>query len=249
MKLTLEKIISFFRSQRATGTTTLIKKIAKDNDVWLLMPTAASKGNFKDIKNVLSLSDNLDGLPPKPILVDNHTMLFIAEMTVGTIDTLTSSLHEEKQKSRNQQVLIDNLNQQIKVLESRMPIDNTTKTPHPEWLMGGNPNAIEEQEKQGQDQITRAREVMQLPIKVNYPLGEDGKKGNSGEAYEAMGIKVIGTSKGDELFFDVHLPAGWNINPTDHPMWSTLVDSEGKERANIFYKAAFYDRDAFVNFK
>jgi hypothetical protein len=28
-------------------------------------------------------------------------------------------------------------------------------------------------------------------------------------------------------------------------MWSSIVDDKGKEMVSIFYKAAFYDRDAF----
>jgi hypothetical protein len=30
-------------------------------------------------------------------------------------------------------------------------------------------------------------------------------------------------------------------------MWSYLVDEKGRERAAIFYKAAFYDRDAHIS--
>jgi predicted secreted protein len=29
-------------------------------------------------------------------------------------------------------------------------------------------------------------------------------------------------------------------------MWSYIVDDEGTQRVAIFYKAAFYDRDAFM---
>ena len=31
-------------------------------------------------------------------------------------------------------------------------------------------------------------------------------------------------------------------------MWNNLYDEKGRKRANFFYKAAFYDRDAFINF-
>jgi hypothetical protein len=44
----------------------------------------------------------------------------------------------------------------------------------------------------------------------------------------------------------VSLPPGWKVVPTDHSMWSDLVDAKGEKRASIFYKAAFYDRDAFI---
>lgn len=36
------------------------------------------------------------------------------------------------------------------------------------------------------------------------------------------------------------------MNPTEHSMWSKLIDSDGLERASVFYKAAFYDRNAHI---
>ncbi len=51
----------------------------------------------------------------------------------------------------------------------------------------------------------------------------------------------------DDLFINVVLPDGWQKKPTDHSMWSDLVDERGRKRANIFYKAAFYDRSAHLN--
>jgi hypothetical protein len=119
-------------------------------------------------------------------------------------------------------------------------ITNTAQNPNPEWLFGRNPNAIEAQEAQGQKELAKSS---QLPVKVNSPRGA-----NATEQYQALGIKVVGKSKWDDVFLDVELPEGWAIKPTDHSMWSKLVDAEGNERASIFYKAAFYDRDAFINF-
>lgn len=106
-------------------------------------------------------------------------------------------------------------------------------------VMGGNPDAIEEQEANGQKELTQAS---QLPVKVNAPSGVDAIL-----EYEKLGIKVIGKSDGDDLFFNVEIPNGWKIELTDHSMWTKLKDSEGNVKASIFYKAAFYDRDAFIN--
>jgi len=52
----------------------------------------------------------------------------------------------------------------------------------------------------------------------------------------------------DDLFVKVTLPKGWCIVPTDHNMWTTLLDEQGGQRASIFYKAAFYDRNAHISF-
>lgn len=94
------------------------------------------------------------------------------------------------------------------------------------------PGGIEAQEAQGQRDLV-ASEV--LPRKCN---------GCTRSQLEHMGI-VFGVDI-DALFVHVTLPHGWHKEATEHHMWSTLVDQHGRVRANIFYKAAFYDRDAHI---
>jgi len=115
-------------------------------------------------------------------------------------------------------------------------IVNTSKNPRPDWLLGGDPAAIENQEAQGQKEMCR---VEQLPRTDGYKDLKD--------KYKQLGIKVLGETEGDDLFYDVTLPEGWKIIPTDHSMWSNLVNEKGKIIANIFYKAAFYDRAAHIH--
>jgi hypothetical protein len=62
---------------------------------------------------------------------------------------------------------------------------------------------------------------------------------------EQMGI-MYGKSV-DDLFVNVVLPEGWQKEATDHSMWSYLLDDKGRRRASIFFKAAFYDRSAFIS--
>ena len=121
-------------------------------------------------------------------------------------------------------------------------VTNTEKTPNPEWLGGVNPEAIENQEAEGQKELVVNE---QLPRKCNHP----SEITNTDEQYRKMGIKTFPSSKGDDMFLGVKLPDGWKKEATDHSMWSNLVDSNGVVRATIFYKAAFYDRDTFINFK
>ena len=126
--------------------------------------------------------------------------------------------------------------------------------------------AIENQEKRGQQMVVRNQ---RLPQKANDNCVPDGvrfigiKDGMSWEKrneivtkniieytknqYEKMGITIVGQY--DDLFYDVQLPEGWEIKATDHSMWNDLFDDKGRKRANFFYKAAFYDRDAFINFE
>ena len=114
-------------------------------------------------------------------------------------------------------------------------VTNTSLTPSPEWLSGGNPNAILQQEAQGQNEFVNSAV---LPKKING--------GNRAE-FEAIGIVFHDPVEGDPLFINCTLPQGWTKQKTDHSMWSNLVDEQGKIRATIFYKAAFYDRDAFMS--
>lgn len=102
-------------------------------------------------------------------------------------------------------------------------------------------HAIERQESRGQQEIVGSD---QLPRKCNSP-----RNTNAAEQYHKMGIRVFTTSKGDDLFLGVNLPTGWKKEATDHSMWNNLVDDNGRVRAMFFYKAAFYDRDAFINFE
>lgn len=114
-------------------------------------------------------------------------------------------------------------------------ITNTARDDiHPEYLFGGNPSAIEEQEAKGQKEL---EESQQLPIQCGY---KDKKK------LEQAGVVFGKPLKDDPLFCEAVLPNGWKVEKTDHSMWSNLVDEKGKQRAGIFYKAAFYDREAFI---
>lgn len=113
-------------------------------------------------------------------------------------------------------------------------ITDTTKNPHYDWVMGRNPRAIEEQEAEGQKELVSSS---QLP-----------RKGLTEEYIKKFGIELtqLGLPNNDPLFVTVILPQGWTIKATDHSMWSELLDETGTSKAEIFYKAAFYDRDAFI---
>ncbi len=116
-----------------------------------------------------------------------------------------------------------------------MDITNTTrKENHFEWCIGGNPRAIEDQEARGQQQLV---ESPQLPTDC---------RGDIRKALEAAGVLFGPPMEDDPIFCRATLPAGWKKRATEHSMWSELVDQDGEVRAAIFYKAAFYDRSAFM---
>jgi hypothetical protein len=102
-------------------------------------------------------------------------------------------------------------------------------------MVVGSSNAIEMQEARGQRELVNS-DV--LPIK--------GAIANQ-RLLESWGFKFGERPTGDEIFIEVEMPAGWKKLPTDHSMWSKLVDDKGRTRAGIFYKAAFYDRSAHMS--
>lgn len=110
-------------------------------------------------------------------------------------------------------------------------IRNTTNHSLENLIAAMEPGGLEEQEARGQQQLAH-----------DTALPTDGLSTLPPE----WGIKVGHEREKDPIFTDVTLPAGWRIVPTNHAMWSDLVDDSGAVRANIFYKAAFYDRCAFI---
>ena len=116
----------------------------------------------------------------------------------------------------------------------RKHIENTSRTGVNSAWMGGNPKEIEAQESRGQDQLVNSHD---LPVECRPDR----------TALEMAGVTFGASSQNDRLFCRAELPSGWTRLPTDRSMWSQLVDDQGRVRADIFYKAAFYDRSAFMN--
>jgi hypothetical protein len=101
-------------------------------------------------------------------------------------------------------------------------------------MTGG--QAIEAAEKRGQAEACRTEA---LPVK--------GTSGADRENWEALGFVFGERPEGEDLFVNVTFPEGWELKRTDHSMWNNLLDAKGRNRAGMFYKAAFYDRDAHIS--
>ncbi len=100
------------------------------------------------------------------------------------------------------------------------------------FLVASTPGGIEAQEKEGQLSLVKASKL---------PKDMQGQQAK----FEKLGIKILGPA--DEIFNNVELPKGWSVKPTDHSMWSDLLDEKGRKRAGMFYKAAFYDCHAHIS--
>ncbi len=94
---------------------------------------------------------------------------------------------------------------------------------------------IEEMESAGQAQLVNSD---RLPTQINHGSRAD---------FEALGFVFGEVDRNDSMFQQVTLPDGWKREGSDHAMWSYIVDDLGRQRVSIFYKAAFYDRDAFMS--
>lgn len=123
-------------------------------------------------------------------------------------------------------------------MEKRAPVNEAATPPlvHLVEAMGRGSDMIPDQEARGQSSFVNSTT---LPSNVR---GE-----NARETLESYGVKFLEVVDGDPMFQHVELPEGWSKQASDHAMWSYLVDDKGRKRASIFYKAAFYDRDAFLN--
>lgn len=96
-------------------------------------------------------------------------------------------------------------------------------------LVASTPGGIEAQEKRGQQSLVQSTD---MPIELR-----PGK-----EVFEKIGFTF--GEKIDNVFQAATLPLGWTREASDHSMWSYLKDEQGRKRASVFYKAAFYDRNA-----
>lgn len=93
---------------------------------------------------------------------------------------------------------------------------------------------VERQEADGQRQLVNSD---RLPTDT----GHDGD-----EPFLALGFTFGEPDERDPMFRAATLPAGWRREGSDHAMWSYIADEHGRRRVAIFYKAAFYDRSAFM---
>jgi hypothetical protein len=100
---------------------------------------------------------------------------------------------------------------------------------------GVSSSAVEAQEARGQRELVASD---QIPVLLRNCTEAD---------LTALGFVLGERNDDDPLFRDATLPAGWSKQPTSHSMWSEIVDDRGVVRFNVFYKAAFYDRKAFLS--
>lgn len=106
------------------------------------------------------------------------------------------------------------------------------------FLAASTPGGIEAQEAAGQARLVCHAD--RLPIRGTIDRPDAKAK------WEAAGF-VFGETIQEgkhRQFVACTFPQGWSLKATEHSMWSDVMDSEGKKRASVFFKATFYDYSA-----
>ena len=103
----LKDLSEFFISMRRSGTTTLIKKVAEENDVWVLVPNAEMAKEFGDTSITFDQLNKSHGLKPKPILLDNYTLLQLSQLSLDEYNNLDLKIKVRDNFLRDIKHLID----------------------------------------------------------------------------------------------------------------------------------------------
>lgn len=106
----LSNLVAFATDLRRSGTTTLIKKVASENDVWVLVPNEKMKKEFGESGVTVEELERMEGYKQKPILLDNYTFLQLSELSLKEYERLDLMI-----KKRNR--LIRTIRDEIRLLE------------------------------------------------------------------------------------------------------------------------------------
>lgn len=106
----VRNLYAFLLSQRQSGTTTLLKKIAAENDVWVLVPNATMKNEFGESTITFDDLSHAQGRKVKPIFMDNFTMMQLCEF-------FENELIDKDLKITKQYSLINKIKTDIEMFE------------------------------------------------------------------------------------------------------------------------------------
>ena len=108
----LSNLFSFVTDLRRSGTTTLIQKVASENDVWVLVPNQQMKKEFGKSGVTFDELGRMKGCKAKPILLDNYTLLQLSELSLNEYERLDLMI-----KKRNR--LIRTIRDEIRLFERK----------------------------------------------------------------------------------------------------------------------------------
>lgn len=108
-----------------------------------------------------------------------------------------------------------------------------------EAMFTGTDDSVRRQETDGQQSFIGSDT---LPTDIGRYSSYDEK-----QILKNVGFKFFEVVEDDPIFQYVKLPEGWRKEQGGDSRWTKLIDNKGRVRANIFYKAAFYDRSAHLS--
>jgi len=128
------------------------------------------------------------------------------------------------------------------VIDGKKVVTNTSKMIKEDPLMAiaflkGGIDSTPAQERNGQMELINSDTI---PTKFN------GRENKDAELIK-MGFKLGKVVESDPIFRYCELPTGWKKERGENPLWTYILDENGNQRMSVFYKAAFYDREAFFN--
>jgi len=107
-------------------------------------------------------------------------------------------------------------------------------------MMFGGSEAIEMSEKKGQSKMVSNTYLPRVFNGVAWDKPKDTR-----EWYESLGIKVRDCE--DDLFYECELPSSILLEAREDTSYWSNLKRDGSVIGTIFYKAASYDRSAFIN--
>lgn len=114
-------LLEFFLDMRISGTTTLIEKVDKTENIIVIVNSVEQKGKFK---NAFSLSDLVNkktrGISRKPYLLDNHVLLKVLGECEDNLDAMKQIIDSKQFKIEVLQKGNDDLHKRNKELNDQM---------------------------------------------------------------------------------------------------------------------------------
>lgn len=104
----LRSLTEFTISMRRSGTTTLIQKVANENDVYVLVPTAEAGKVFGEKAVTFDELSRMRGMKKKPILFDNYTLLQLSELSLDEYNNLDMKIEKRNRLLKDIKDLINN---------------------------------------------------------------------------------------------------------------------------------------------
>lgn len=88
----LHDLRMFLSHNRGSGTSTILKRIASEKDVYVLVSNERMRREFGDCAVTLDGLYNKYGLDRKPILFDNHVLIVLVEEILDELNKLENKL-------------------------------------------------------------------------------------------------------------------------------------------------------------